>query len=87
VGQASQFLASQIEQLRAEIEERESRLQAYGRSKDIVSMEPQTNITLQKLEAVNRDYSGAVNDRIQKGSTSRQGSLASVLPHVHRRFR
>ena len=66
VGQASQFLASQIEQLKAEVEEREQRLQAYSRSKDIVSVDPQTNITLQKLEALNRDYSAAVGERVSK---------------------
>ena len=66
VGQASQFLASQIEQLKAEVEEREQRLQAYSRSKDIVSVDPQTNITLQKLEALNKDYSAAVGERVSK---------------------
>jgi capsular exopolysaccharide synthesis family protein len=66
VGQASQFLASQIEQMKAEVEEREQRLQAYSRSKDIVSVDPQTNITLQKLEALNKDYSAAVGERVSK---------------------
>jgi len=66
VGQASEFLSKQIEQLKAEVEEREKRLQSYSREKDIVSVDPQTNITLQKLEALNRDLSAATSDRVSK---------------------
>lgn len=66
VGQASQFLSTQIEQLKGEIEQRERDLQAYSRQKDIVSVDPQSNITLQKLESLNRDYAGAVADRVGK---------------------
>ena len=66
VGQASQFLGGQIEQLRAEIEEKERQLQSYGRQKDIVSTDPQLNVTLQKLEALNKDLSEAIGDRVTK---------------------
>lgn len=66
VGQASRFLTAQIEQLKAEVDEKEKQLQTYGRSKDIVSMDPQTNITLQKLESLNKDYAEATADRISK---------------------
>ena len=47
VGQASQFLGSQIEQLRTEIDEKEKALQSYGRQKDIISTDPGLNVTLQ----------------------------------------
>jgi capsular exopolysaccharide synthesis family protein len=66
VGQASEFLSKQIEQLKDEVEEREKKLQSYSREKDIVSVDPQTNITLQKLEALNRDLSAATGDRVTK---------------------
>ncbi|HQR65938.1 MAG TPA: polysaccharide biosynthesis tyrosine autokinase [Thermoanaerobaculia bacterium] len=66
VGQASEFLSKQIEQLKSEVEEREKKLQSYSREKDIVSVDPQTNITLQKLEALNRDLSAATSDRVAK---------------------
>jgi capsular exopolysaccharide synthesis family protein len=66
VGQASEFLSKQIEQLKAEVEERERKLQSYSREKDIVSVDPHTNITLQKLEALNRDLSAATSDRVSK---------------------
>ena len=66
VGQASQFLTKQIEQLKGEVDEKERELQAYGRQKDIISVDPQQNSTLQKLEALNKDYAAAVADRVAK---------------------
>lgn len=66
VGQASRFLATQIEQLRAEIAEKDQQLQAYSARKDIISVDPKTNTTLQNLEAVNREYGSAVADRVAK---------------------
>lgn len=85
VGQASQFLGAQIEQLKAEIEDREAKLQAYGRQKDIVSTDPQTNVTLQKLEALNKDYAQAMADRVGKEAryyelqSARADSIAETL--------
>jgi capsular exopolysaccharide synthesis family protein len=66
VGLASQFIGTQIEQIKGELEEKERELLAYGREKDIVSVDPRTNVTLQKLETLNRDYAGAVTDRVTK---------------------
>lgn len=85
VDQASQFLGSQVEQLKAEIEEKERQLQAYGRSKDIISLDPQTNTTLLKLETVNKDYAAAQADRVAKEgryaevSTAKPEAIADVL--------
>lgn len=85
VGQASQFLSGQIEQLKAEVEEKERLLQAYGEKKDIVSVDPQSNITLQNLESLNKDYAGAVADRVSKEAryhevmTSRKDAIADTL--------
>lgn len=66
VGQASTFLATQIEQLKGELALKEKELQAYGRQKDIVSIDPGANTTMQKLESFNRDYAEAVADRVAK---------------------
>lgn len=66
VGQASQFLDSQIEQLKSELDSRQDQLLAYGRRKDIISVDPRTNVTLQKLETLNKDYADAVGDRVTK---------------------
>ncbi len=66
VGQASRFLATQIEQLRSELDEKQQQLIDYGRKKDIVSSDPQANNTLQSVESLNKDYGAAVSDRIAK---------------------
>ncbi len=66
LGQASRFLSGQIEQLKAELDDKEKKLQAYSQRTDIVSVDPTTNITLQKLESLNKDYAAAVADRVDK---------------------
>ena len=88
MSQASQFLTGQIEQLKGGVEEKERQLQAYGRQKDIISMDPQSNITLQKLDALNRDYSAAVGERVSKEAkyheveTSRPDAIADMLSNA-----
>jgi succinoglycan biosynthesis transport protein ExoP len=85
VGQASQFLTTQIEQLKSEIDRKEQQLQAYGRSKDIVSVDPHANGTLQNLESLNGDYANAVADRVAKEAryhevqTARPDTIADTL--------
>jgi capsular exopolysaccharide synthesis family protein len=66
IGQASRFLATQIEQLKGDVEQKEAQLRAYGLQKDIVSVDPKTNVTLQKLEMLNHDYASALSDRLTK---------------------
>jgi succinoglycan biosynthesis transport protein ExoP len=66
VGKASTFLTSQIEALKQEIQDKEAQLQAYSRRSDIVALDPSSNVTLQRLEALNKDYVGAVSERITK---------------------
>ncbi len=66
VGKASSFLASQIETLKGEIQDKEAQLQAYSRRTDIVALDPGSNVTMQRLEALNRDYVQAVSERISK---------------------
>ena len=66
VGKASSFLGRQIEDLKSELADKEATLQAYGRRSDIVAVEPNTNPTLQQLEALNQSYVAAVAARIEK---------------------
>lgn len=66
VGQASKFLGGQIEQLKSDVDQKEQELHNYGLQKDIISVDPKTNVTLQKLESLNRDYATAVSDRVTK---------------------
>jgi capsular exopolysaccharide synthesis family protein len=68
-GKTSTFLTSQIETLKKQIEDKEAKLQAFSRRTDIVTMEPSSNVTLQRLQALNSSYIEAKNARIDKGST------------------
>jgi capsular exopolysaccharide synthesis family protein len=66
VGKASTFLTSQIEALKQEIQDKEAQLQAYSRRSDIVALDPSSNVTLQRLEGLNKDFVGAMSERIGK---------------------
>src|SRR5512143_167185 len=66
IGQASKFLASQIEEAKQSLSEKEQRLLALGRQKDILEVAPQSNPTLQKLTALGQDVSNAMAERISK---------------------
>jgi capsular exopolysaccharide synthesis family protein len=66
VGQASKFLGTQIEQLKSDVESKEEELHNYGMQKDIISVDPKTNVTLQKLESLNHEYTAAVSERVSK---------------------
>jgi capsular exopolysaccharide synthesis family protein len=68
-GKTSSFLTSQIEALKKEIDDKEAKLQAFSRRTDIVTMEPSSNVTLQRLQALNSSYIDAKNSRIDKEST------------------
>jgi succinoglycan biosynthesis transport protein ExoP len=65
VTRASEFFAAQTQQLRKELDSLEQQLLAYGRQKNIVSVDPQMNVTGQ-VESLNRDYAAAVADRVAK---------------------
>jgi polysaccharide biosynthesis transport protein len=68
-GKTSTFLNSQIETLKKQIDDKEAKLQAFSRRTDIVTMEPSSNVTLQRLQALNASYIEAKNARIDKEST------------------
>lgn len=65
-GKASTFLTSQIETLKEEIQDKEAQLQAFSRRSDIVTLDPQTNPVLQRLELLNSQYIEAKKVRIEK---------------------
>lgn len=64
-GRASSFLASQIDALKEELQEKETELQAVSRQTDIVSIDPESNVVLQRLHALNQDYIEAKAARIE----------------------
>lgn len=71
-GKASTFFGQQIEALKQEIADKDAQLQAYGRRTDIVSLDPDANVTLRKLEALNQDYVQAVSERITREARMRE---------------
>lgn len=71
-GKASTFFGQQIEALKQEIADKDAQLQAYGRRTDIVSLDPEANVTLRKLEALNQDYVQAVSERITREARMRE---------------
>lgn len=71
-GKASTFFGQQIEALKQEISDKDAQLQAYGRRTDIVSLDPEANVTLRKLEALNQDYVQAVSERISREARMRE---------------
>lgn len=66
VGKASSFLSAQIETIKQEIQDKEAQLQAYSRGKDIVALDPGSNVIMQRLQGLNQDYVQAVSERISK---------------------
>ncbi|HEX9984127.1 MAG TPA: polysaccharide biosynthesis tyrosine autokinase [Thermoanaerobaculia bacterium] len=68
VRQASDFIARQIAQVRADLDKSRTELQQYGESKDIVSVNDTSNVVMQKLLQLNTDVTAAQNDRIQRQS-------------------
>jgi succinoglycan biosynthesis transport protein ExoP len=71
-GNASSFLTSQIETLKKEIQDKETQLQAVSRTSDIVELDSGSNVTMQRLEALNKSYSDALRNRIEKEARYRE---------------
>lgn len=79
-GKASSFLGSQIESLKEEIQDKEYQLQAFSRRSDIITLEPGSNVTLQRLESLNGSYLDAKKLRI--GREARYQELLSSPPEA-----
>ena len=67
-GKASSFLTTQVDSLKQEIEDKESQLQAFSRRTDIIALEPESNVILQRLESLNNNYVEAKKRRIEKNA-------------------
>jgi len=65
-GKASSFLGAQINTLRQEMEDKEKQLQSFSRRSDIVTIDPSSNVLLQRLESLNGDYMSVKKLRIEK---------------------
>jgi succinoglycan biosynthesis transport protein ExoP len=67
-GKASTFLSSQIETLKQEISDKESQIQAFSRRTDIMTLDPATDVTLQRLQSLNGALMDAKKVRIERES-------------------
>jgi succinoglycan biosynthesis transport protein ExoP len=65
---ATDFLAGQIQSVRAEIEANEQKLQEYGKSKNIIALSSSENTVIGKLGELNKALTDAQIDRINKES-------------------
>jgi capsular exopolysaccharide synthesis family protein len=64
--QATDFLASQIATVGAEIEANEKKLQEYGKEKNIIALSSTENTVIEKLGELNKALTDAQIDRINK---------------------
>lgn len=71
-GRAASFLASQIEALKEEIQNKEGKLRAFSRETDLVLLEAGSNVALQRLQALNEDFMEAKGERIEKEARYRE---------------
>jgi len=65
IAQSAQFLATQIEEAKRDIEEKEKAMLVYARQKDIILAPPKATST-EDSGMFNRDYALAVADRVDK---------------------
>lgn len=75
-GNASNFLSSQIDTLKKEIQDKGAQLQEVSRTSDIVELDSGSNVIMQRLEALNKSYSDALRVRIEKEARYRQLLMA-----------
>ncbi|HWM94535.1 MAG TPA: polysaccharide biosynthesis tyrosine autokinase [Thermoanaerobaculia bacterium] len=71
-GNASHFLSSQIDTLKKEIQDKETQLQDVSRTSSIVELDSGSNVTMQRLEALNKSYSDALRNRIEREARYRE---------------
>lgn len=85
VDKASGFLGEQIETLKSEIAEREHSLEQLSRSSDLITLDADSNVAVDRLTALNQDYIEAKGERISKEArynellTASEESVADTL--------
>lgn len=70
--QAKEWLAKQLEELKAKVERADEALQAFGSKHDIISLEDKDNITLKRLSELNEALAKAEAERMAKEALYRQ---------------
>ncbi len=78
LGQASRFLSEQIDGAKATLAQREESLLAFGRKKNILSVDPRNNVALTRLDTLSRDLATATADRLAK--EARESEFRNARP-------
>jgi succinoglycan biosynthesis transport protein ExoP len=76
-GKASTFLSSQIETLKQEITDKQTQLQTFSRRTDIVTLDPGSNVVLQRLASLNSSLMDAKKLRIEREARYHEVMTAS----------
>ncbi len=84
VRQASTFLTSEIDQLKADVDGSERQLQTYSQSKGIISLTDKGNIIVEKLSDLNQDLTASQARRIEKEANynTLRARGAAAIPEV-----
>jgi len=69
---AKEWLTNQLQDLKGNVERADEDLQAFGSKHDIISLEDNENVTMQRLSELNEALTQAESDRIAKEATYRQ---------------
>lgn len=66
VGKASEFLETQLEALKREISDKETRVQELSRSTDVIALDSESNLLVERFNRLNTDFMAAKAERIEK---------------------
>jgi capsular exopolysaccharide synthesis family protein len=70
--QAKEWLAKQLEDLKAKVERADEALQAFGSKHDIISLEEKENVTMQRYTELNEALTKTESERMSKEALYRQ---------------
>ena len=81
---AKEWLTDQLQDLKGKVERADEDLQIFGSKHDIISLEDQENVTMQRLTELNEALINAESDRIAKEAIYRQirGQNIDSLPPI-----
>ncbi len=72
IDKTSSFLQAELQQIKTELKEKETHLEEYSRSTDILTFDPGSNPTLQRLANLNQELLGAQADVRDKDASYRE---------------
>lgn len=85
--QAKEWLAKQLEDLKAKVERTEEALQEFGSKHDIISLDDKENVTMKRLQELNEALTKAESERMAKEAIYKQikqdkGQTIDAFPSI-----